>query len=77
MKAQFLPVGDAMPLEPYAPMAVGQPARRIGHKFNYETGEFDKSDKPYSCDVGSKEHRRCMKMVRRGDLRIVEKKGAK
>ena len=41
MKLQFLPRGDAMPLEPFAPMRVGQPARRIGRKFNPVTKEHD------------------------------------
>jgi len=65
MKLSFLPLGDAMPLEPYAPMAVGQPARRIGRKFNPETGAHDLPGAPYVCESGSKEAARCLKLMSR------------
>lgn len=74
MKLRFLPRGDAMPLVPYAPMRVGQSARRIGRKFNPKTRQFDLPGRPYECEAGSKEAARCVKLFRRdGDLLPADK----
>lgn len=72
MKLRFLPRGDAMPFEPYAPMATGQPARRIGRKFNPETKAYDLS-KPYECEDGTREAARCRKFLIRGDVVPADK----
>jgi hypothetical protein len=78
MKLRFLPRGDAMPLEPYAPMRVGQPARRIGRKFNPETGEHDLPGKPFECEEGTPEARRCVKLFRRdNDIRPADEQTAR
>lgn len=72
MKLKFLPAGDAHPLEPYAPMAVGQPARRLGRKFDPKTQTYP-VHKPYECDSDSKAGRRCVKFFRRGDVVPADK----
>lgn len=68
MEYKFTPNGDAQPLEPYVPLAVGQPARRIGRRFDPVTQEYPLSGKPYVCKAGSREALRCAKLARRGDL---------
>lgn len=68
MKLRFLPRGDAMPLVPFAPMAVGQPAKRIGRKFNPKTGNHDLPGEPFECEPGSPAALRCIKFFRRGDV---------
>ncbi len=78
MKLSFLPRGDAMPLEPHAPMRVGQPARRIGRKFNPETGEHDLPGNPFVCEEGTKEARRCVKLFHRDhDIRPADEQTAR
>lgn len=77
MKLRFLPRGDAMPLVPFAPMAVGQPAKRIGRKFNPKTGQHDLPGDPFECEAGTPAAQRCAKMLRRGDLVAADSETAK
>lgn len=76
MKLKFLPAGDAMPLVPYVPLAVGQPARYIGRKHDPSTGNYPLTGKPFECDSETKEARRCVKFVRRGDCVPADKQTA-
>lgn len=77
MKLRFLPRGDASPLVPFAPMAVGQPAKRIGRKFNPETGNHDLPGDPFECEPGSQAAARCLKFLRRGDVVPADAETAK
>lgn len=77
MKLKFLPAGDAHPLEPHAPLAVGQPARRIGRKFDWESKTYPLSGSPYQCEDGTREAARCRKMLRVGDIVAADEQTAK
>ncbi len=77
MKLRFMPRGDAMPLVPFAPMAVGQPAKRIGRKFNPKTGTHDLPGEPFECEPGSREAARCIKFFRRGEVEPADADTAK
>lgn len=68
MKLRFHPRGDAQPLEPFAPMAVGQAARRIGRRLDSATGAYVAVASPYECEEGSREAARAGKFLRSGDV---------
>ncbi len=68
MKLRFHPRGEAMPFEPFAPMAAGQAARYVGRKLNPETGKYEAVSQPYECEAGSREAARMVKHLRAGDV---------
>lgn len=61
-----------MPLQPYAHMIVGQAKRYIGRKYDPKTKEY-RLDKPYECEDGTPEAKRCKLFVRRGEAVPADK----